>query len=220
MKDFDVGYYQGSTVVSIRSRQDLTEVWNDVKAKKKVTLWCDGLKEEECPKNKKRKQAELDSEESDDEEADYRRKSGNKKRKYKLKDKRLEGIVADLKQKHGNTYTALQYHIWAELIDGDLACSTEPPENSMFSRAGRGAGGSTTQKKTQSDVSEVLTEIAKHISGTFNPPSNSGSNQSIDNRSKCYKQLSELNDLKLAGVLTEEEYTVEKGAIMNALKKL
>ena len=86
VKEFDVGYYEGTTVVSIRSPRDLAEVWNDLKAGKKVTLWCDGLKED-GGKNKKRKQVEVDSEESDDEEADFQKRPGNKKRKYKLKDK-------------------------------------------------------------------------------------------------------------------------------------
>ena len=80
VKEFDVRYYQSSTVVSIRSPRDLAEVWNDLKAGKKVTLWCDGLKEEQCAKNKKRKHVELDSEETDEEEeADFQKKSGNKK---------------------------------------------------------------------------------------------------------------------------------------------
>ena len=56
-----MGYYQSSTVVSIRSYQDLAEVWNDLKAGKKVMLWCDGLKGEEGGKTKKRKQNDLDS---------------------------------------------------------------------------------------------------------------------------------------------------------------
>jgi len=38
--DFDVGYYQATTVVSIRSPQDSMEVWNDVKKGVKVILWC------------------------------------------------------------------------------------------------------------------------------------------------------------------------------------
>ena len=76
----------------------------------------------------------------------------------------------------------------------------------MFTRAGRGGG-------KKSEVAEALSEVAKQISCTFNTPS-SQSNCSIEDRSKCYKQLSELNDLKLAGVLTEDEYTAEKGAIM------
>ena len=123
--------------------------------------------------------------------------------------------MTNLKEKHGSAYTALQCRIWAELIDGELANSTEPPENSMFTRAGR--GGSSTQKR--SEVAEAISEVAKQFSCTFNPPVDQ-SNRSIENRSKCYKQLGELNDLKLAGVLTEEEYTAEKSAIMNALKKL
>ena len=58
--------------------------------------------------------------------------------------------------------------------------------------------GSTTQKR--SEVAEVINEVSKQFSSTFNPPVNQ-SNWSIENHSKCYKQLS---DLKLAGVLKEE----------------
>ena len=153
----------------------------------------------------------MDSEESDKEEADFQKRSGNKKRKYKLKDKK---IVADLKEKHGSTYTALQYHIWAELIDGELANASEPPENSVFSRAGHGSTSSSTQKK--SEVAEAIAEVAKQL---FNPKPPSGQS-SIENHSRCYSQLSELNNLKVAGVLTEEEYAAEKFVVMNALKKL
>ena len=103
MKEFDVGYCQGSTVVSIQSSQDLVEVWNDLKAGKKVVLWCDGLKGEQGGKNKKRKQNDLDSEESDKEETDYQRRPSNKKCKYKLKDSKLEKIVVNLKEEHGTT---------------------------------------------------------------------------------------------------------------------
>ena len=80
MKEFDVGYYQSFTVVSVRSPQDLAEVRNDLKGGKKVILWCDGLKEEESAKNRKRKQVcGLDSEESDEEAADYQKRCGKKK---------------------------------------------------------------------------------------------------------------------------------------------
>ena len=44
--------------------------------------------------------------------------------------------------------------------------------------------------------------------------------KSIDNRSKCYKQLNELNGLKMAGVLSPEEFDTEKEAIMSVLKTL
>ena len=38
---FDVGYIQGSSVVRIRSNEDLAELWSLLK--KSTTLWCDGL---------------------------------------------------------------------------------------------------------------------------------------------------------------------------------
>ena len=43
--NFDVRYLQGSTIVNIRSSEDLDEVWNDIRRGKNVVLWCDGLKE-------------------------------------------------------------------------------------------------------------------------------------------------------------------------------
>ena len=51
----------------------------------------------------------------------------------------------------------LQYRIWAELIDGDLASSTKPPENSMFTRAGQGGG--TTQKKSEVAEAQSLSKF-------------------------------------------------------------
>jgi len=59
--DFDVGFLQGSTVVNIRSSEDLDEVWNDIR--------CDGLKEM-TSKIRKRKQQADDSEDDFDEDAD------------------------------------------------------------------------------------------------------------------------------------------------------
>ena len=42
----------------------------------------------------------------------------------------------------------------------------------------------------------------------------------IDSRSKCYRQLSEVKSLFESGLLSDEEYQVEREAIMNTLKKL
>ena len=80
-------------------------------------------------------------------------------------------------------------------------------------------------------MAEALGEVAKHISTAFTgvlfsaKPSSSSAvaspANSIDNRSKCYKQLGDLNELRThSGVLTEEEYHSEKEAIMITLKKL
>ena len=44
LEDFSIGYTQGSTVVGIRSRDDISEFWSSVKSSNKTNLWCDGLK--------------------------------------------------------------------------------------------------------------------------------------------------------------------------------
>jgi len=43
-KDFDVGFVSGSSVVRIRNRKNLLDVWSELrKPGNKITLWCDGL---------------------------------------------------------------------------------------------------------------------------------------------------------------------------------
>ena len=101
----------------------------------------------------------------------------------------------------------------------------EPPNTSMFTRA-----GGTTPSRSRSDqgVAEALTRVANQISGCLTPVQASNRSPSlgtspaklIENRSKCYRQLTELNNLKSTGVLTEDEYQTEKDAIMATLKTL
>ena len=66
-----MGYYQATTVVTIRSPQDVMEVWNDVKKGVKVVLWCDGLKESNSTTAKPRKRSKkiIDSDSDSDEDA-------------------------------------------------------------------------------------------------------------------------------------------------------
>ena len=42
----------------------------------------------------------------------------------------------------------------------------------------------------------------------------------IENRSRCYKQLTELKNLQVNGILTSEEYASEREAVMASLKSL
>ena len=75
-----------------------------------------------------------------------------------------------------------------------------------------------------------MTKVAKHLSsaiaGVVPSTKHTSSSvvaspaKSIHNRSKCYKQLGDLSELRNSGVLTEEEYLREKEAIMITLKKL
>ena len=44
--------------------------------------------------------------------------------------------------------------------------------------------------------------------------------RAIENRSKLYKQLNELSNLKSSGVLSDQEYLSEKQAIMTFLQDI
>jgi len=112
------------------------------------------------------------------------------------------------------------------MIVGNIHSSIDlPPNTSMFARAGV-SGGSVQKKKPDSGFAESLTDFVKQLSGVLSPTNSNHPSpgtspaKSIESRSKCYKQLSDLNSLKMSGVITEEEYKAEKEAIMSTLKKL
>ncbi len=147
--DFDIGYMEGNTVVSLRST---LEVWSDIRQGKKVTIWCDGLREDVSgagqKSSRKRKNKGEDSNEF------------NVKKSKEEKDKKVDKVISNLKETHDMNFTNMQYRIWAEMITGGIYSS--PPTSSMFMRAG---GGSTTSAA----VNESLSEIAKCITTVSTP---------------------------------------------------
>ena len=102
---------------------------------------------------------------------------------------------------------------------------TTPPSTSMFMRA-----GGTTPKKaagTNHTVSQAICQLASACTPKTHLTSAvvaSGVGDSpvkvIENRSKCYCQLAELKNLMESGLLSEEEYTSERQAVMDTLHKL
>ena len=127
----------------------------------------------------------------------------------------------------------MQFRIWAEIHNGGLHPSLdEPPKTTimyvcMFARAG---GGQAAKKKPSADpLTQAISQLAAAISPSITPtPSHTGRGaplgtspaKLIDNRTKCYKQLSELSNLKESGLLSDEEYHAEREAIMEVLKNL
>ena len=121
----------------------------------------------------------------------------------------------------------MQYRIWSEMIVGGISKGMEDiPTNPLFLRA-----GGTYPKKKNPTGNDALTQAVADIASALNPraiPANAmGTNQllnspakTIDSRSKCYRQLSELKNLVESGLLSNEEYRIERDAIMNTLKKL
>ena len=116
----------------------------------------------------------------------------------------------------------MQYRIWAEMIQSELHTSLEePPSTSMFLRAGGAA-----PKKAKTDLADALTQVADKITGALSPnpsvkaPVSLSPVRVIENRSKCYKQLIELSNLKSTGVLSVSEYETEKESVMKTLQHL
>ena len=103
------------------------------------------------------------------------------------------------------------------------------PSSSMFKRVG---SDTPSTKKKQSDstspeMAQVLTHAVSQVSSAivaaFTPksitPSTSGGTGSsparvIENCSKCYRQLTDLQNLKSQGLLSEEDYVREEYATM------
>ena len=129
VEHFDVGYYQGTTVVSIHSSQDLKEIWQEMRSGTKVVLWCDGLREHEKILGKrKHNSAFSDNSDSEDSQPRPARKAVRSPAK---KDR------ATLQEKHARKFTQMQYRIWSEMYVGGYFKSLEDhPDTSMFAKAG------------------------------------------------------------------------------------
>ena len=123
-----------SSVVSIRSTQDVIEVWNDVEKGVKVVLWCDGLKESNLTKAKSRKRSKnrIDSDSDSDEDVIVTSGRSASKKKKSDKDEQLEKTVNELKELHEQQYTPMQYRIWGEMIISGLYSSKTEAPNSYF----------------------------------------------------------------------------------------
>ena len=239
--EFDVGLVSGSSVISIRTKADLEDFWSDVRMGKRAMLWCDGLKAAAAATKKnrhKKRIADADLEmsvesgcESDQDDLLFGQ-TVRKKRKGAAKEERegrVQQTIKLLKEKHGAAFNPMQIRIWSEMVAGDLHSNLDnPPTTSMFTRAGD--GGRDSSKKIKSDsnsLTEAFTQAAAVLSSALSPSPRPRSNspacspvKQIEARSKCYKQLGELNNLRQAGVLTEEEYTTEKHAVLQVLKSM
>ena len=136
------GIIQGSTVVRIRSKEDLAE-----------TLVC-GVMALLKSKKSKRKRKHVISE--DEDSGEDRPKS--KKKHQDSNDEKVQEIVDELQTKHGSKYSFMQIRIWAELIFSRLYASlNDPPHNnSMFERAGSGGKASKADRKETENVTKWL----------------------------------------------------------------
>ena len=122
VEDFDVGFFQGTNVVSIRNVEDMKDVWSDIKKGVKVVLWCDGLK------MSKRKRKPVSGDDSDDNfELTPKTKRAKKAEEH---EDAIRDSLKELKDKHGNSFTPMQFRIWAEMLAGETHSSVDEPQHS------------------------------------------------------------------------------------------
>jgi len=152
--------------------------------------------------------------ESDEDTSQTVKRPAVKKRKTAQEEREecVQHTIEELKEKHGTSFVLMLVRIWAEMVAGDLHSSLdEPPKSSMFARASN--GGSAGKKRNDSNsLTEAFTQAAVAISSALSLRSNSPATGTtcspgklIEARSKCYKQLHDLNNLKGSGVLTKDE---------------
>jgi hypothetical protein len=161
--------------VTIRSKEDLLEVWSNIKKGGNIILWCNGLKvkstsregamsndssedddEEEVQETvkKKRKRASKIEEEEVGEPAKKRKKGEDK-------DKKVQTTISQLTGKHDKSYTPMQYRVWAEMYLGGVHPSLDtPPTSTMFSRAG---GGGSVKKKVGQEVVSAISDLTSGL---------------------------------------------------------
>lgn len=92
-------------MINLRSSTDIQEVWNQIINGTDVTLWCDGLS---C--HERKRQAGCDEDEDNEDERP------SKKRRQEDKEEKVQALLDDLKKKHGEMYSQMQYHIWSEMV--------------------------------------------------------------------------------------------------------
>ena len=87
-------------------------------------------------------------------------------------------------------------------------------EEQQIKKSGHGTGDAATEA-----VSQITAALGPRLAPAHPSKSNSPA-KIIDNRCKCYRQLSELNNLFEASLLSEAEYMKECEAIMSTLQRL
>ena len=120
--DFPVGYFRGQQKVWIRTESDLKDAWS-LLLKGSGSLWLHGVPN--VPANS--------DEDQDTQPSSKRRKTTNKQSATDDNQERIEEIKQKLHEKHGSSYTPMQYRCWAELIAINSHTSyDDPPPYPMF----------------------------------------------------------------------------------------
>ena len=175
---------------------------------------------------------------SSEEEEDFiiRRPKRSKKSAFKEKLDRVEELVKQLRDMHGNQFSNFQYKLWAETYDVETHGSLEtPPEVPLFGSKKRhdDKGKASCTESIARAMTTFGTAVVAALSpathlgmsphrpcGDAVPTSTSTPSKIADTRSKYIAQLRELHLLFDCEALTRDEYEEQKQTILHHLKVL
>ena len=86
---FDMGYLRGSNTVTLRNKEDIIEVWANIKNRKNM-MWCDGLNRKTENATQEKIILQSSEEEDDDLEDKFRRRKRSSSRKKDQKRSKIE----------------------------------------------------------------------------------------------------------------------------------
>ena len=214
--DFQVGFTKKSQKMWINNDRDIRDALEILKTGK-LALWCIGVGSKAAKKRTRENDSE--SEASDMEETSKGNASRSKKKKTASEEResRVVELKKQLREKHGSTYSGIQFSVWAETIAAGNHDSLDNPPTGIMNFGSRPRGRS-------SNFEEALTNAVGKLASVISPtPVTRGINspsKSVELRGKYLQQLKELVNLRDIGALTENEYEEHRSIIVDQMRKL
>ena len=122
------------------------------------------------------------------------------RRKRKGHKKRVDELVDELRDKHGESFSNLQYRVWAETVLGGHHKSLDkPPKGSYYKKR----GASSPLRSVDNPPSTVITPIrAAELKTTY------------------IKQINDLHSLMDIGAITKADFEKQKHSILKLMDNL
>ena len=207
----NVGYYEGRNHSKrwLTNDQDLIAM-NAKFGRGEICLWCDG-------------------QQGEDRTSRDRSPSKKKSSKRDEKEKEVDEVFKDLKDKHGCKYSGPQLRLWARMITNGLHESLDdPPQVPMIT--------GINKRQKQDSLSEALTGAALAFAKVITPPPSvssrelpSSSNSTSINLSPCkaadlrmkhLEQLRYIQQLMEDRIISQSEFLEQKQVIIGSLRKI